>query len=161
DEQRAVSFCKDSMTAVGAIDRGAVEDRGSNDDVLSGFESDAKSDRCVGKDRRPPDTALRELGTDAKGAVDEESGGLQAIKLRVQVVAADQRGEPVLKQILLEPRFVELRSRRALEITHSLGVADQIARVAAVVDEAVEKQGGSWPAQEAITIERQHHVKVA
>ncbi len=80
---------------------------------------------------------------------------MQTVELAVQVVAPDERGEPILEEVLLEPSLVELPARRRVEIADALCVADEAARMPAVRGETAEDQSRAPPAQQSLSVERE------
>ena len=128
---------------------------------MRGFECDAHADRGVGKDRRPFHATLRELRPDPERAVEKQSGRLQTVELAIEVVEPHQHGNPVLKQVLLNPGLVELDAIRSGDAAHALRIADETAWQPALEPEAVEIGDGVGPTEQDGGVDVKLEIQVA
>ena len=86
-----------------SVDRDPVKNGGAQNHVLCRFARDPGPYRRSGKDRGPALTTLGQLGSEAKGAIEQEARRVPAIEFTIEIVASDQEGELVAKEVLLNP----------------------------------------------------------
>src|SRR4029434_3674387 len=71
-----------------------------------------------------------------------------------------ERGKLVAEKILLHPGFVQLDRRRRGDVAHTLGIANEVARLFAVYPQSTRVEQRVAPPEQGTTVEGQRKAQV-